>query len=414
MAVNDTTQIDSSTIEAFAQEELIQEDTIIQPIDVLEEDTQWEPSLPQQETEETELFSPIPEQEQFPDEFVISGMDTSSIHETDSNSIESESYNFISEPEVPIVAVSQKPVQIPPTDSMVSPVEISIPSSLLDTNSLTNPSGFIAFIQEKEALPLLPIYKDSLGMSMSESIKTRSIKDEYPGFEAKPLPQVLQNQTWFTPLLFILFFCYGLVLIRKKKTLTEEIKRFFTSSEKSDINYRGDSFTDSSQTRSFLIILGVINISLFSFFTISELFDYKTENYVLVITFSIVLIFIYLLFKIATIKLIGYVFFDNYLSAKWIRSFNSFVLFLGIVLIPVILLLAFGSASCFNPVIYAGLFLSFCLFILYLFQVVTFFFQGFYSLFYLILYLCSLEILPLIALLWGLITVSKNYNLILM
>jgi hypothetical protein len=419
MAVNSTTQTDfipeTPIKEEFAQKEFIPEDTLQRSI---------EKHLIEQDEEDTELIS-SPQQE-FIESFPVFGEEQESSDDTihfkeDTLPVNQNQSETLPEPVRPTVEYSEPIFSVPVVDSALRQTNaMQATAGSIDTNLLkkvNNNINYISLFQQGE-LPSFPIIpNDSFLINRTlfpTEDTTRSIKNEYPGMEGKALPNTLQHQVWFTPLLFIMFFCYGVVLIRKKKTLAEEIKRFFTTSEGSNISYLGNSFSDSSQTRSFLVILGVINISLFSFYSVSELFEYKIESYVLVLTFYIVLIFIFLFFKLITIKLISYVFFDISVSAKWTRSFNSFILFPGIILIPVILLLSYGPSSWIYTIIYIGIFVCFCFFILYLFQVITFFFQGVYSLFYLILYLCTLEFLPLIALLWGLVRVSKSYNLILM
>jgi len=114
------------------------------------------------------------------------------------------------------------------------------------------------------------------------------------------------------------------------------------------------------------------------------------------------------LFKTAVVKLICYVFFDKNTSFKWSKTLYSLIALYGVALIPVVLCLSYGPVSWIVPAVYTGIFLCVGLIILYLFKISLFFFGRPSSLLYLILYLCSLEILPAIAFWRGLISVITN------
>ncbi len=254
-------------------------------------------------------------------------------------------------------------------------------------------------------------YPDFNENSPHQTIKTYSIKEMYPGENGILIPQRIQTEIWFTPLLFLIFLIYGLIFSRKKKFLLQDLKEFCSLSLRSE-SYRDDSFSDNSRSKILSMIAGIINISLFSFFATSRFLNHETENFSFVLPLVLVITILFILFKIATIKVICYVFFDKIRSSAWSKTFQSFILFFGIALIPSVLCLSFGPTSWITPVIYTGLFAYICLSILYLSKITTFFYKSTSSLFYLILYLCTLEILPTFIFLGGLINVITNNGII--
>ena len=243
----------------------------------------------------------------------------------------------------------------------------------------------------------------------AHSKKILSIKDAYPGKSGTPIHRGIQTEIWFTPLLFLVFFCYGFVFFRKKKALLQDLKELFTFSFRNDAS-REESSADNFHSRILLVIAGIVNISLFSFFAIS---DPDTENFTLVLSLLLIMTILFILFKIMAIRLICYVFFDKSLFSAWIKAFYSLVLFSGIALIPVILCRSFGPVTWINPVMYTGYILCICLSILYLSKIATFFLRNVSSLFHLILYLCSLEILPAYIFLKGLINAVNSNGIII-
>lgn len=104
---------------------------------------------------------------------------------------------------------------------------------------------------------------------------------------------------------------------------------------------------------------------------------------------------LYYLFQLAIYSLVGYTFTDKINSSQWIKGFNSSHIFLGFTLIIPTMVSIFYPTST-NAMVTLSM-------ILYVIARLTFIFKGFrifynkiHSLFYFILYLCTLEIIPVI------------------
>ena len=104
---------------------------------------------------------------------------------------------------------------------------------------------------------------------------------------------------------------------------------------------------------------------------------------------------LFYLFQLAIYSMVGYVFADKNGATQWIKGFNASQIFLGFTLIlPSVISIFYPTTS--------GAMLTIAS-ILYVVARLTFIFKGFrifyknlYSLFYFILYLCTLEIIPII------------------
>lgn len=119
-------------------------------------------------------------------------------------------------------------------------------------------------------------------------------------------------------------------------------------------------------------------------------------NNIMITTCCVIGIYgIYYLFQLLIYSLIGYVFIDKISSSQWIKGFNSSHIFLGFALIiPTVV-------SIFYPETTETMITIAC--ILYIIARLMFISKGFrifynkiHSLFYFILYLCTLEIIPVI------------------
>ena len=239
------------------------------------------------------------------------------------------------------------------------------------------------------------------------STKKSYLEEKEPGGqygkEGHLIHHGIQSEIWFTPLIFLLFISYVSIFSWKKKMLKEDFKEIFSFSL--HYNKLWNEPLNAFQSRFLLVIAGIINISLFIFFATSTLQNHDVENFTWVLFLILALTALFVLFKIASVKLICYIFFDKNISFKWPKIFYSLIAFYGIALIPVVLCLSYGPVSWIETVVYAGFFFCIGLIILYLSKIILFFFGRASSLLYLILYLCSLEILPAIAFLGGLTSI---------
>jgi len=308
--------------------------------------------------------------------------------------------DFVEEYQEETVSVSQ--IRIPDTEYRLNiQKEVTI-----DTLTLQNSYPYL--ILPKDSNTTTDDFSNwQIAFDFNEYFSNQPIREKT--FFAKeiewiPIHRGIQAKIWFTPLLFLMFVCYGLIFFRKKKALLQDFKELFTFSFRNEV-FKKDSFVDNSQSRISLVISGIVNISLFSFFAVTRLLNHDTKHFTLILFLLLIMTILYILFKIAITKLIYYVFFDKSLFAIWQKTFYSFILFLGISLIPIVLCLSFGPTMWITPIIYIGLFFCICFSILYLSKITLFFLQGAPSLFYLILYLCTLEILPTLIFLRELINV---------
>ena len=138
-----------------------------------------------------------------------------------------------------------------------------------------------------------------------------------------------------------------------------------------------------------LFILQFISSGMFTDLLIENPFSY------LLATILIVALIYFI--KIIGIKILGFIFKKSALANEY--TFTIFLVnqIIGIALVPVIIFIAYGAKSFSGPFIYTGLILLVLAFIIRvgkgIFAVVG---SGSITLFYLFLYLCTLEILPLL------------------
>lgn len=235
---------------------------------------------------------------------------------------------------------------------------------------------------------------------VGKDLVTLTPKDQYVGFEGIPKAECLQNQFWFAPLLFAVFFCYGLVFALRSKSVVRDTKEFFSLNR-----HQSSSEFSTEQKKQYRFALNVLAITNISVFVVLALHSfYPTlgpRSYLVAVVACILMSAAYVIFKQLTALYLAYVFFNQHIRRKWSHTFLYLWGMLGMILFPIVLCLSFGPVAISQALFYVGIGAA-CLaeFLLVTYDIVRFFRYKF-SILYLILYLCTLEFLPLAALLLG-------------
>lgn len=175
------------------------------------------------------------------------------------------------------------------------------------------------------------------------------------------------------------------------------VKAFFSMRVASQLAREEYSLTHPVSV--FLSINFLLAISLFILQLISSttVFSFGTEmNF---ISFLIVIICVLTVYavKILSLKILGFVFDKPLVAGEY--TFNIFLVnhILGVGFIPIIIFIAYGNQSLANGFIYTGIILMAVSFLVRVGKgVISAWASGEITLFYLFLYFCTLEILPLL------------------
>lgn len=107
-------------------------------------------------------------------------------------------------------------------------------------------------------------------------------------------------------------------------------------------------------------------------------------------------------------RMIGYAFTTRNLALQWVQGFNSTQTLLGLaLLVPTLVALFYPSAS--GILISIGATLYILARIVFICKGFRIFYHNLFSLVYFILYLCSVEIIPLLIVYRGVLSICRNY-----
>lgn len=118
---------------------------------------------------------------------------------------------------------------------------------------------------------------------------------------------------------------------------------------------------------------------------------------------------LFFLFQLVAYRVVGYVFTDHVGAVQWVKGYDSSQAFLGItLLIPALMALFYPMWLTATLWVSAGLYaLARVVFIIKGFRI---FYVNFGSLFYFILYLCALEIIPVVIFVLGSVELSRYFH----
>lgn len=226
------------------------------------------------------------------------------------------------------------------------------------------------------------------------------------GFSGDPVPYKLSNDIFVTTTLLICFFIASFVVTRSMHALFVQVKNFFFNRD------RNESLSLKSEgelkNHFFVVLLESFVLSLL-FFSYTE---YKISGQ-LVETSPYLLLFVdmgicilYFLVKYAMYNMFNWAFFKPEETELWSTSYNLVMLAKAVFLMPLVLIVLYFNlppAVCIWA--FVGLIGVFELLIL--FKTRQIFFNTLAGLFTTFLYFCTLELIPLVALVGVLIKTNE-------
>ncbi len=217
-----------------------------------------------------------------------------------------------------------------------------------------------------------------------------------PGKQGAPLHHTVQQQVWFMPIMLVMFALYGWIYKNFSKLMVQDFKEFFYPNGRE--NVPSYSVGETSRMKVLLHIISVFSVSIFAYFVLVDFFHYTPRPFGISFLGVLLVFVIYVIFKMLTMRLLCYVFFNRDVLSSVRSYFSTITSTLAMVLFVVSIFAAYAPNVIASTSLYVGLIFCAIAVLLYLYKILSIFFTGMSSLFYLILYLCTLEILPAIVL----------------
>jgi hypothetical protein len=217
-----------------------------------------------------------------------------------------------------------------------------------------------------------------------------------PGKEMN-LP-VRQRNTVNTDWLVFIFIIALVLFASVKFSYSKYLKHLFQSS----VNY-ATSFR-MFEERSYSLTGGAVRLELLFYLTVS-VFLFQVAGFVrlefpfsnvMLFLFSLGGVFIYFIGKKLLYRAIGIVFESREETGEYLFNHDNYGRITGLILFPIVTLVAFGPFKSVDFLLLAGVFVVVVFYSLLLGLGISILLKKQFSIFYLFLYLCSLEFLPLL------------------
>lgn len=226
-------------------------------------------------------------------------------------------------------------------------------------------------------------------------IKPKDVHHEEVIIDQNLIPTYLRKnvETWQTILLLLSFFLLGFVRAFNNNRLSQSIKALFNISVAQEIIREEKVFFHRANL--ILTSLHFITFSLFVY-NLSKFLN-REEGiffYFLIVVFIVATYLIKYIFS----KIIFFVFSDHNVSSEYIFTITLYNNFLGIMLIPILCIDYFTDLTFVNILNYMALPTVLLIFILRLIRLTQMGKLYGVSYVYIFLYICTLEILPLVVL----------------
>ncbi len=215
------------------------------------------------------------------------------------------------------------------------------------------------------------------------------------GFFSERIPDTPINNSVTLSIVLLLFLLFAFTFTKGIKYLGQVIRSLLNIKERQSI--LGDTTVRETQLRTVLLSMTFISEGFFLFMTLARYTTLPELNIAIGVGGGAFVAFTFYYFQKWVYKFVGLLFTDPSRTNKWLESFESIQYLLGIPLSLVVL------ATIFIPS-WIALFLVIAA-ILYISSRILFIYKGFkifycniIDLFYFIVYLCALEIVPLF---WG-------------
>lgn len=200
---------------------------------------------------------------------------------------------------------------------------------------------------------------------------------------------------WFVGVILFSLFLLASVKFLFSKYLSKLVESIFNSHTANNLFLEKN--INMIKGSAIINILFAINISLFAINILNHNSNSSSQQYGFK-EFALVLIGIFLLYvgKVIVVRSLGYVFKGSNESKEYIYTTFLYNKNLGLFLFPVIIALPFVQSFAVEWLMYIGVFIISFFYVLRIARGFKILFRKHVSIFYMILYLCALEIFPLL------------------
>ncbi len=215
----------------------------------------------------------------------------------------------------------------------------------------------------------------------------------FPGFQGVQHPSLPISENWVFIALVALFSIMVLSIALSASWLPNSLKVFFHKGERR--TYLDDKATSSLESR---LLLLLFSSGVFSLYIYTVNFDLYASFKVVGFLNYLWITLAFLVVKYLLFRLVGYVFISRNLLTTTINNYYNIIIYLGLLIFPLLILKIYAKLDFVIYFDLISLIIVIAAALIMIIKLIQIFLDKSIASFYLLLYLCTLEILPLILL----------------
>ncbi|MDP4201318.1 MAG: DUF4271 domain-containing protein [Bacteroidota bacterium] len=217
------------------------------------------------------------------------------------------------------------------------------------------------------------------------------------GFEGKVAPQGLFSYDTSSGLLLFITLIYSYLLFRSKSVARGSFNSIFKKQRERSSIFEPEITAPELRFRMLVRILGVIGLSVYAYSFVAGLVPGANNLMALILLIGIsVGIMLLLWIKYILFSFLSFIFFDKKQTAPFVSAYFTTIFGLGVFLLPMVAFQTLVALSVVPWLQIMSIIACIIAILLILYKIIQIFWLDYYSIFYIILYLCTLEILPIL------------------
>lgn len=217
------------------------------------------------------------------------------------------------------------------------------------------------------------------------------------GFEGKVAPQGLFSYDTSSGLLLFIILIYSYLLFRSKALARGSFNSIFKKHRERSSIFEPEITAPELRFRMLVRILGVIGLSVYAYSFVAGLVPGANNLMALILLIGISVGIVLLLWiKYILFSFLSFIFFDKKQTAPFVSAYFTTIFGLGVFLLPMVAFQTLVALSFVPWLQIMSIIACIIAILLILYKIIQIFWLDYYSFFYIILYLCTLEILPIL------------------
>lgn len=227
-----------------------------------------------------------------------------------------------------------------------------------------------------------------------------------PGKDADLKPYALHSDVYVTGVIFLCFFLLAYVITVGHRLIFQKIKSIFQERERQSLFDSEDRTGVSYRVYLFLLTSFMWGLLFFDYVQDYHPALFQEASPYIMLGVDVGMFIGFYLVKGLLYSFVNWIFFDRDRNERWMDVYFFFNYLVGIILFPLVLLVVYFDLQPQSIILYVGIVAILYIIVLF-YKCFSIFFREKYGFLYLIVYFCTLEIVPFL-LLWKVLIVVNE------